>query len=347
MATHRHLATASRGMVALALGALLAFAGCRKSARPQPGGGSKSASGTSVTLAVIGDIAEEGRTAHARAVAALISSHTPVVTGLILGGDNARYDGSGTLLEYYTNFYAPPNEANFGQFDSIAYPQLGNHEYGEADARGYFGYFATRMKAIAALPTYHGSIDSVGRGWYSVDLAGWHIVSLNSNCDAIAGACSAGGAQDVWLSGDLAQHAGMPLIAVWHSPRWTCSVGGHDSDSVMQNFWARLYAAHADFVFAGHNHFYQRYRPLGASASATDDPAAGITEIVVGSGGVSTYDVCPASADPQVAKALGGDASIGVLFLTLASDGGYSWEYRVKSDGSVFDSGAGRSHNSR
>jgi hypothetical protein len=334
-------------MLALALGTLLAFAGCRKSARPQPSGGNEPANGASVTLAVVGDIAEQGRTAHARAVAALISSHTPAVSGLLLGGDNARYDGSGTLLEYYAKIYAPPGEANFGQFDSISYPQLGNHEYGEAEARGYFGYFATRMKAIAALPTYHGSIDSVGRGWYSVDIAGWHIVSLNSNCDAIAGACGAGGAQDVWLSEDLAQHAGMPLIAVWHSARWTCSLGGHGNDPGMQNFWARLSAAHADFVFVGHNHFYQRYRPLGASASANEDPASGITEIVVGSGGVTTYDVCPASEDPHVAKALGGDASIGVLFLTLASTGSYNWEYRVKSDGSIFDSGVGRSHNAR
>ena len=137
------------------------------------------------------------------------------------------------------------------------------------------------------------------------------------------------------------------MIAVWHSPRWTCSVDGHTSDPSMQNFWARLYDAHADFVFNGHNHFYQRYKPLNKAASATLDQAAGITETVVGSGGVSTYQVCSASADTLVAKALGGDASIGILFLTLGSDGGYGWEYRVKSDGSIFDSGAGRSHNSK
>lgn len=259
---------------------------------------------------------------------------------------NNQAHGTGTLLDYYTTYYGAAGEANFGQFNGISFPQLGNHEYNETDAQGYFDYFATRMKAIAALASYHGSINTVGRGWYSVDINGWHIVSLNTNCSEISGGCGAGGAQDQWLSGDLAQHAGMPTIAVWHNPRWTCSVGEHTSDSDMQNFWARLYDAHADFVFNGHNHFYQRYKPLGKATTATEDSSAGITEMIVGSGGVSTYEVCSASADTHVAKALGGDASIGILFLTLGSDGSYAWEYRVKSDGSVFDSGTGRSHNS-
>lgn len=259
---------------------------------------------------------------------------------------NNQAHGTGTLLDYYTTYYGAAGEANFGQFNGISFPQLGNHEYNETDAQGYFDYFATRMKAIAALPSYHGSINTVGRGWYSVDINGWHIVSLNTNCSEISGGCGAGGAQDQWLSGDLAQHAGMPTIAVWHNPRWTCSVGEHTSDSDMQNFWARLYDAHADFVFNGHNHFYQRYKPLGKATTATEDSSAGITEMIVGSGGVSTYEVCSASADTHVAKALGGDASIGILFLTLGSDGSYAREYRVKSDGSVFDSGTGRSHNS-
>ena len=67
--------------------------------------------------------------------------------------------------------------------------------------------------------------------------------------------------------------------------------------------------------------------------------------MIVGSGGVSTYTVCSSSADTRVAKALGGDASIDILFLTLGSDGSYQWEYRVKSDGSVYDSGQGKSRN--
>jgi hypothetical protein len=303
---------------------------------------------TYVTLAVDGDIAESGRTAQAKAVAALIAGHTPPVAGLVLVGDNARYGGSGSLLSFYQTYYQPATQADFGRFDSTAFPQSGNHEYIETNAQGYCDYFAPRMTATKALPTYHGSIDTVGKGWYSLDVNGWHLISLNSNCSDIGGGCEAGGAQDHWLAGDLAAHAGMPILAAWHAPRWACG-GSHPSDTAMQGFWARLYDAHADFVFNGHNHYYPRWKPLDKASTAAVDPAAGLTEIVTGSGGVSTYTVCDDGAgnptDTRVARQLGGDPSIGVLLLTLGSDGSWAYEYRVKSDGSVFDSGAGTSHN--
>jgi hypothetical protein len=300
---------------------------------------------TQVTIAVVGDTAQKGRTSHTRAVAALISGHAPHIAGLFIAGDCVRYDGSGTLLDFFKTYWAPASESNLGQFDDIVFPQLGNHEYVEDKAQGYFDYFDARLGAIAALPSYHGSIGTVARGWYSLDMNGWHIVSLNVNCSEIPGGCSAGGAQEQWLSADLAEHAGMPTIAIGHQPRWTCTVDGHDSDSATQPLWARLYDAHADFVFNGHNHFYQRYKPLNKASPAAEDQTAGITEIIVGTGGSSTYEVCAPGEDTRVAKALDGDASLGALFLTTGSDGSYDWEFRLKSDGTVFDSGSGRSHN--
>jgi acid phosphatase type 7 len=296
-----------------------------------------------VTLAVDGDIAQASLTARARDVAALVTSHVPAVSGVLLGGDNARYGGTGTLLAYYQTYWQPAGEANWGQFDGMAFPQSGNHEYIEADAQGYFSYFADRLTAIAALPGYSGAASTVGKGWYSVNIAGWHIVSLNSNCASIGG-CQAGSEQESWLAADLAAHAGMPIIAVTHAPRYTCG-GGHTDATELQAMWADLYAAHADFVFSGHNHFYQRWKPLDATnPEAVQDDAAGITEIIAGSGGVSTYAVC-AGGDPRIASQLGGDAAIGVLFLTISSDGAYSYEYQLRSNGSIFDSDSGVAHN--
>ena len=46
-----------------------------------------------------------------------------------------------------------------------------------------------------------------------------------------------------------------------------------------------------------------------------------------------------------MAKQKGGDAGMGVFYLTIGSDGSYSFEYELESDGSVFDSGSGTSHN--
>ena len=269
------------------------------------------------------------------------------MTSVLLGGDNARFEGGGSLLTFYQTYWQPAGEANWGQFDVMSFPQTGNHEYTENNAQGYFDYFATRFAAIAALPGYSGEAGTVGKGWYSVNINGWHIVSLNSNCSDISG-CQAGSEQETWLAGDLAAHPNMPIIAVWHAPRYTCgAVGTHGDAANMQALWADLYAAHADFLFSGHNHFYQRFKPLDATnPEAVEDPAAGLTQIITGSGGVSTYNVC-AGGDPRIATDLGGDGAIGVMFMTLSSDGSYSFAYQLRSDSSIFDSGSGVAHNAQ
>ena len=300
---------------------------------------------TRVTVVMASDIAENGRTQYARAAAALITGHTPTVTAVVLAGDNARYDPMTflTLLEYYTTYYQPASEANWGQFDTIAFPQLGNHEDTVLGAQGYFDYFAARMTAIKALPGYGGAIDDTAKAYYSFDVNGWHFVSLNSNCASVGGGCGAGSAQEAWLKSDLQAHAAMPLIGVWHAPRYTCG-GSHGDATELQTLWADLYDARADFVFTGHNHYYERWKPLNKNdPQAAVDTVNGLTQIIAGSYGVTTYAACT-TLDPRVERALGNDPGMGVFFLTLGSDGSYSFEYRLLSDGTAFDSGSGQSH---
>jgi hypothetical protein len=296
-----------------------------------------------VTVVMAGDIAEAGRTSYARGNADLIANHTPPVSAVFLLGDNARYGGSGGLLSFINTYYAPVAEANWGQFDTIVFPLPGNHEYVEPHAQGYFDYFANRMSVIQAMDSYHGFINIVGKGYYSFDLNGWHFVGLNSNCDEVTnGGCSSGGEQETWLKSDLAAHAAMPIIARWHTPRYVCG-GEHEDDTTMQALWADLYDGGVDFVFVGHNHHYQRWKPLNkADPNAMVDLQNGLTQIVVGSTGVTTYSVC-STIDERVARQIGDDAGIGVFFLTIKSDASYAFEYRLL-DGSMFDSGAGVSH---
>jgi len=301
--------------------------------------------GTVMTVVMAADIAERGRTNYARDNASLIANHTPAVAAVVLGGDNERFAGLPftSLLADYTSYYQPATQANFGQFDAIAFPGLGNHEYNEAGAKGYFDYFAARMDAIRALPTYHGEIATPGKAYYSFDLNGWHFVNLNSNCSAVVGGCAAGSPQELWLRDDLAAHVEQPIVAVWHAPRYACG-GGHADDTDMQAFWADLVDAGADFVFNGHNHYYQRWQPLDKSApEAALDATGGLAEIVAGSYGVSPHTVCT-TVDARVAKQAGGADGMGVFFLTLGSDGSYAFEYRLRKDGSRFDSGGGTSH---
>ena len=298
---------------------------------------------TKLTLLAAGDIAQSGRTQNARAIAARVKAHSPSVEAVVLSGDNARWDGVGSLLTYYNTYYGPANEADWGQFDAIAFPQLGNHEYSSGDPQGYFDYFASRFAVIKKLPGYAGFADDKAKAYYSFDLNGWHFVSLNSQCTGISGGCAAGGDQEVWLKSDLASHPNMPIIANWHSPRYAC--GGHTSDTAMQDLWADLVDARADFVFNGHNHYYERWKPLNkTSPEAQVDDANGLTEVIAGSYGVSTYPVC-ASVDARLAQQKGDDAGMGAFYLTIGSDGSYAFEYELVSDGSIVDSGSGIANN--
>jgi hypothetical protein len=304
---------------------------------PAPGPGA-------LTVAFSADIAERGRTAKGKAAGVLISAHSPAVDAIILYGDNVRYNGpaSGMSLEaFYQRYWAPAGEADWARLEPLAYPQVGNHEYAESEARGYFTYFAKRLAAIKQLPSYHGEAATVGKGWYSFDLGAWHVVSLNSNCTKIPGGCDAGSPQETWLATDLAAHAAMPTVAVWHAPRYSC--GGHTDAPNTQPMWADLAKGGVDFLVTGHSHFYERWKPLDAAGAAS---ATGLTQFIAGSMGVEPYDTCGFADLREVAEA-GGEAGAGVLFMTLAPDGGYCWEYRLTSDGSVFESKAGRSSHAR
>ena len=74
---------------------------------------------------------------------------------IVVLGDSVYERGSD---DEYRRCYAP----SWGRHRARTRPAVGNHEYGTPGAAGYFRYFG----AAAAPP----------RGWYSFDLAGWHVV---------------------------------------------------------------------------------------------------------------------------------------------------------------------------
>lgn len=233
-------------------------------------------------------------------------------------GDNAYEDG--TSLEYQTCYgpQPPTDQPNWGEFKAITRPSPGNHEYQTAGAAGYFEYYGT----LAGDP---------GKGYYSYDLGSWHIISLNSNCKFVA--CADGSAQVTWLKADLADHPNACTLAYWHHPRFSSKLSSGGNSSV-KPFWDALYAANADVVLNGHIHNYERFAPQN-STGEKDDPARGIREFVVGTGGYSlnTFDnVTPAlNSESRYAK------DYGVLKLTLHQTS-YDWEF-VAADGTTPDSG--------
>jgi len=211
-------------------------------------------------------------------------------------------------------------DASWGRVKPVTRPVPGNHEYHTAGAAGYFEYFG----AGAGDPT---------KGYYSYELGNWHVVALNSNCEAIGG-CGAGSAQERWLRADLAAHPSRCTLAYWHHPRY--SSGRHGSDSSYVAFWQALVDADADLVLVGHDHDYERFAPQDAGGRR--DLERGIREFVVGTGGKNLRPFTRVSPNSEARDA----TSLGLLELTLGANA-YEWRFRA-AVGSFTDSGSASCH---
>jgi hypothetical protein len=236
-------------------------------------------------------------------------------------GDN-QYD-CGSLQEFRGSY-----DNSWGRFLDITYPVIGNHEYQSGtgcstQAAGYFAYFGAAAQPNGA------------SGYYAVDVAGqapsltrWRIVVLNGNCGKAS--CAAGSPQEKFLKSALAgAPSGSCVLAAWHQPRFS----GQSATPVgaYKAFWNDLYAQHATLVLNGHTHYYQRWMPQDPGGAAD---SAGVTEIVVGSGGVGH----------GAAKVLSGNVvaydrtHFGVLFLGLHA-ASYDWQF-VGINGTAYDRGS-------
>jgi hypothetical protein len=165
-----------------------------------------------------------------------------------------------------------------------------------------------------------------GKGYYSYDLGEWHIIVINSVI-----AVGAGSPQEQWLRADLAAHPATCTLAYWHYPRFSSGTV-HGSDPAMQPLWQALYDYGADVVLAGHEHNYERFAPQDPSGSA--DPARGIRQFVIGTGGYSLYPFGAPIANSEVRN----NDTYGVLKLTLHPTS-YSWEFIPEAGGTFRDSG--------
>ena len=88
----------------------------------------------------------------------------------------------------------------------------------------------------------------------------------------------------------------------------------------MQAFWQALYEHGAAVVLGGHDHIYERFAPL--DAAGRPDPAHGIRQFVVGTGGRGGGAI----ERPRAHSEASSDGADGVLKLTLHADR-YEWEF--------------------
>jgi hypothetical protein len=220
-----------------------------------------------VTLVGAGDIS---RCAHRS------DNKTARLVGKIRGtvftlGDNAYPHGTSAQ---FRQCYDP----TWGIYKERTRPTAGNHEYytsgakpifdhfGSSGAKPYFDYFGWR----AGKPT---------RGYYSYERGTWHIVALNSNCKEVGG-CEERSEQGSWLRRDLNHNPQRCTLAYFHHPLF--STANNITTPNVKPLWQILYNNHAEVIFNGHAHRYERYAPLTPGGKV--DSQNGIRQFVAGTG---------------------------------------------------------------
>lgn len=201
----------------------------------------------------------------------------------------------GTMEEFERNY-----EPVYGRLAPISAPTIGNHGWPNV-ATGYMPYWAE--EAGGATPLY-----------YSFRLAGWELLSLNSE-----GGPAELAEQLRWLEGELSE-PGSCRLAFWHTPRY--NAGLHDDEDDVEPFWDAL-SGRAALVLNGHDHNTQRFKPIG-----------GTVQIIAGAGGREFYEVD--AADPRLA--FSDDSQAAALRLEL--EPGKAAFSVVAASGQELDSGA-------
>lgn len=272
---------------------------------------SNSTAGDPVLLAA-GDIANCKMIAGAQETAKIIEGIPGTVAAL---GDLALSDGT---AEEFANCY----DKTWGAFKSRTRPSPGNHEFHSSGGSPYFDYFG----AAAGDPS---------KGYYSYELGAWHVISLNGECKDIGG-CEAGSPEEKWLRADLKAHPAACTLAYWHEPLFS-SGAAHGDNLDYLDFWRDLYAANATIVLNGHDHDYERFAPQTPAGVA--DPARGIREFVVGTGGNHLRVFGSPKPNSQTRK----EGTFGILKLTLRAHS-YDWQFIPVAGQTFTDSGTGSCH---
>jgi hypothetical protein len=287
--------------------------------KPPPKKQPKTSSGkhsSAYTFVGAGDIAGCSNLSGAQATAKLIAK----IPGTVFAAGDLAYE-KGTYQEF-EDCYQP----TWGRFKNRTKPAPGNHEYNGSDAAGYFRYWGAQAGDPA-------------KGYYSFELGSWHIIALNTNCEAKAlGGCEEGSPEEHWLREDLAAHPTGCILAFGHHALFSSGLSAkHARHTELRPFWRDLYAAHADLILAGHEHSYERFAPQDPDGRA--DREHGIRQITVGTGGRSHTFLGFAQENSEVRNS----DTYGVLKLTL-SPGKFRWEFLPEAGKSFRDSGQGSCH---
>ena len=183
-------------------------------------------------IAVVGDVgtgdAIEQRTADALAARGAIAPYH----GLFVLGDNVYPDGDAERLE--VTVFEP-----FGPLlraGAQLLPVLGNHDVREGNGPRQLARFG------------------LARAFYARTLGDVQVIALDSNHPADP-------AQRRWLTRVLAGPRPLWRVVIMHHPMYSAGVNGGDG-RVRSSFEELLVDGGVDLVVTGHDHDYQRSRPI-------------------------------------------------------------------------------------
>ena len=298
------------------LSIVLLVAGCGVSSdgpRRDPKASSAAAaavtSSSAIRVVAVGDIACEpgrapsGRLCRQAATAGLARRLQP---DLVLTLGDHQYDKAS--MADFEGSYA----SSWGTLRSKTRPAIGNHEYKTPGAAGYYTYFKSRQPGPP--------------GYYRVVANRWNIYVLNSNCGKVS--CAR---QATWLNRQMAAHPSRCSIVTMHHPRYSSGFE-HGNNLAVKPLWAAAYKHRNDVVLAGHDHDYERFRPMDGWGNVR--PRRGMMGFVAGTGGANLYHLGTRKRGSVYYQA----RTPGVLLLSLRS-GSFGWSFHSIA-GTIMDSGS-------
>jgi hypothetical protein len=211
-----------------------------------------------VVIAVVGD-SRDGATVLSQ-VATLLAGKAPDL--ILFSGDAVTL---GVIQPEWEEFF----DAAEPLFKTA--PVVSAHGNHEANAINYYAQFA--------MP---GDEEN-----YALDYGFAHLTVLN---DTPIDDAAILGSTKTFLDADLTAHdSARWKLVMHHQPIWSASTR-HGSSTTLRDAWGPVFDAHAvDLVLSGHDHDYERSKPMkGSTPQAT--PAEGTVYMVSGGAGAEIYD---------------------------------------------------------
>ncbi len=325
---------------------------------PTPTPGGVGLSGGSPVVAAVGDLvcAFGAKPPPHHAAANVHGVCRPgAVANIVKNGNYDAFLPLGDLQYSYASLWRFDKYWNryYGAVRDITRPVPGNHEGYNGLFDGYFDYFGKRAHPPG--------------GYYSFNIGTWHVIALNTQMcrnrvwglkvhrrdpststgfthwikPIPRGGCRPGDPMYKWARRDLARHSNASCtLALFHHPlyKWY-GKQLFNPKADQRPIWRLLYKRGVDVALTGHEHNYERFKPLDASGHLVPQ---GMVQFTVGTGGDS-YQPLPDGPMPSILAAAQ-TGSYGILQMTL-KPGGYDYSFITAPGEKPYqDSGSGVCH---